>query len=50
MELSMRCLLLEVMCGLNSNLIEEVQEKLAKIKHAVIHTSIEYLLAKVFLL
>lgn len=49
-ELTMRAMLLEVLCELSSNSAEEVANKLEKVKHTVIHTPIEYLLAKVFLL
>lgn len=49
-ELTMRTILLEVLCELASNMAEEVANKLEKVKHTIIHTPIEYLLAKVFLL
>jgi hypothetical protein len=48
--LSVRTLLLEVLCELNSSLLDAVGGKLEKVKHTVIHTPVEYLLAKAFLL
>lgn len=49
-ELTMRTILLEVLCELSSNMVEDVANKLEKVKHTIIHTPLEYLLAKVFLL